>query len=48
MLAKHRLLLVNLVLLLVLGAAAWGRSTEGHALAQADFLKPLDLPVRVW
>lgn len=48
MLAKHRLLAVNCVLLLVLGGTQWGRRIEGATLSRGDFLQELRLPFRDW
>ncbi len=46
--ARHRLLIVNAILMLTLLGSLWGRHIEGATLAQPLFLQHLDLPFRNW
>lgn len=45
---KHRLLVLNGVLLLALAGGTWGRRSESATVARPDFLRPLKLPFRDW
>jgi EpsI family protein len=47
MLFKTRLWILNSLLLLALGGAAWGRRADDLTLTRKDFLRPLGLPYRV-
>lgn len=44
MLFKNRLWILNSVLLMALGGAAWGRRADGITLQKADFFQSLQLP----
>ena len=45
---KHRLLVLNGVLVLALAGGTWGRRSESATVARPDFLRPLKLPFRDW